>query len=72
MPTNESSARRALRRIGLVLRKCRLRTRADPRYGRYTILDANSRVIAGNGDFDLALVGVDEFIRRRPTSIWMR
>ena len=62
MPYSERYARRALRRMGLLLRKCRLRTRSDLRYSRYTILDENNRVALGSGDFDLDLADVTGFI----------
>jgi hypothetical protein len=58
----EDRLRRMADRQGLILHKSR---RRDPRaldYGRYKLLDANTRFVKGGGDHGMTLDEVERFL----------
>ena len=59
----EARLLRVARRRGLIVKKCRLRTPEDPRYGQYWIIDPYSNTIVDGGDFGLDLGEVEEALR---------
>ena len=58
----ENRLRRAARRKGFVLRKSRLKTRQDPRYGKYGLLEPNEGRWAPN-PFKWTLDDVERYLR---------